>query len=164
MDCCSTSQGSCALPAAREPRSCPSCGRRGKSVTTLTVKSMVRDRARVSGQAQYWFCRTPDCDIVYFGASGVFRKADVEVRVGLKEQEDPVPLCYCFDYTRADVWRDIEERGWTDIPARIKSEVQAGLCACEVKNPAGTCCLGEITRAVQEAKQARYLVEAASMR
>lgn len=160
MDCCSTGPGSCALPAARQPQSCPSCGRRGKPVTTLTVKSLVRDHTRVSAQEQYWFCRAPDCDVVYFGAGGVFRKPDVKVRVGLKEQKDPVPLCYCFDYTRADVWRDIEERGHTEIPVRIKAEVQAGFCACEVKNPAGTCCLGEITRAIQEAKRAVHLVEA----
>jgi NAD(P)H-nitrite reductase large subunit len=96
--------------------------------------------------------------VVYFAAGGVFRKPDVKVRVGLKEQGDPVPLCYCFDYTRADVQRDIEERGRTEIPARIKAEVQAGFCACEVRNPAGTCCLGEITRAIQEAKRAVPLV------
>lgn len=159
MDCCSTSPGSCTLPAASEPQSCPSCGRRGKSVTTLTVKSLVRDHTRVSGHERYWFCRAPGCDLVYFCASGVFCKADVKVRVSLKEQEDPVPLCYCFDYTRADVWRDIEEHGRTEIPARIKGEVQAGFCACEVKNPAGACCLGEITRAIQEAKRALHLIE-----
>ncbi len=158
MDCCSSSSDACALPTAVERQRCPGCGRQGKSVTNLTVKSLVRDHTRVSGQERYWFCRAPQCDVVYFAAGGVFRKPDVKVRVGLKEQGDPVPLCYCFDYTRADVQRDIEERGRTEIPARIKAEVQAGFCACEVRNPAGTCCLGEITRAIQEAKRAVPLV------
>ena len=135
----------------------------GSPVTTLTVKSLVRDHTRVSSQEQYWFCRAPDCDVVYFGAGGVFRKRDVKVSVGLKAQEDPpVPLCYCFDYTRADVWRDMEEHGRTEIPARIKREVKAGFCACEVKNPAGTCCLGEIARAIQEAKRVLHLAEASA--
>jgi len=31
----------------------------------------------------------------------------------------------------------------------ITQEVKAERCACEVKNPAGACCLGDITRAVQ---------------
>ncbi len=159
MDCCSTGPDSCALPAARTRESCSGCGHKGKSVTTLTVKSLVRDHTRVSGQERFWLCRDPHCDVVYFGAGRVFRKPAVKVRIGLKEREDPVPLCYCFDYTRADVWREIEEHGRTEIPARIKAEVQAGFCACEVKNPAGTCCLGEITRAIQEAKQAPHLVE-----
>ena len=159
MDCCSTGPDSCTLPAARPPQLCPSCGLRGKSVSILTVKSLVRDHTRVSGQERYWFCRAPECEVVYFSAGEIFCKPDVKVRVGLKEREDPVPLCYCFDYTRADVRRDIEEHGRTETPARIKAQVQAGFCACEVKNPAGTCCLGEITRAIQEAKRSFHLVE-----
>lgn len=153
MDCCSNSPDACALPAAVEPQHCPDCGRQGKSVANLTVKSLVRDHTRVSGQERYSFCRTPRCEVVYFGAGGIFRKPDLKVRVGLKETEDPVPLCYCFDYARADVRRDFAEHGRTEILDRIKAEVQAGFCACEVKNPAGTCCLGEITRAIQEAKR-----------
>ena len=73
--------------------------------------------------------------------------------MGIKEREDPVPLCYCFDYTRADIRRSIEKSGKSEIPERIKTEVQAGFCACEVKNPSGSCCLGEIGRAIQESKR-----------
>ncbi len=142
----------CETPAAApEFRDCPLCGRKGKAVSMLTVKSLVKDHTRVAPGA-YLFCRTPDCDAVYFSPEAVFRKADLKVRVGVKETEGPVPLCYCFDYTRAHVRRDIEERGATDILERIKAEVKASYCACEVKNPSGDCCLGDITRAVQEAK------------
>jgi len=130
---------------------CPLCGKKGKAVSLLTVKSLVKDHTRVAPGA-YLFCRTPDCEAVYFSPEAVFRKADLKVRAGVKETEDPVPLCYCFDYTRADVRRDIEETGATDILERIKAEVKAGYCACEVKNPSGDCCLGDITRAIQDAK------------
>ena len=81
-----------------------------------------------------------------------FRKPDIKVRVGIKETEDPVPLCYCFDYTRDDVFRDFEAIGSTSLRDRIKAEVQAGFCACEVKNPSGSCCLSDITRAIQQAR------------
>ena len=142
----------CETPApAPELGVCPLCGRKGKAVSMLTVKSLVKDHTRVAAGA-YLFCRTPDCDAVYFSAGAVFAKADLKVLVGVKETEDPVPLCYCFDYTRADVLRDIEERGTTEILERVKAEVKAGYCACEVKNPSGDCCLGDITRAVQAAK------------
>lgn len=83
----------------------------------------------------------------------MFRKPDLKVRVGLKETEDPVPLCYCFDYYRADVRKEVEEKGASDMLERIKAEVKAGYCACEVKNPSGSCCLGDIARAIQEVKQ-----------
>lgn len=149
-DCCSPdSGGACALPQG-SPGLCPLCGSKGKSVSTLTVKSLARNHAKVPATAAFSFCRNPDCAAVYFSNEMVLTKRDVKVRVGIKEREDPIPLCYCFGYTRQDVRRDLQARGQTEIPARIKAEVQGGFCACEVKNPAGTCCLGDITRAVQE--------------
>jgi hypothetical protein len=152
-DCCShDSDAVCALPQSK-PGFCPACGQKAKSVPTLTVKNLVRDHTRVPVSASYSFCRTTDCDVVYFSNEAVFRKADLKVRVGVKETEDPVALCYCFDYTRRDVRRDIEATGSTRILEKVKAEVQGGFCACEMKNPAGTCCLGDITRAIQEAKQ-----------
>jgi len=31
--------------------------------------------------------------------------------------------------------------------------VKAGRCACEVKNPSGACCLGEVNKAVKDARE-----------
>jgi hypothetical protein len=149
--CSSTRDEACALPQIK-PGLCPACGQKGKSVATLTVKNLVLDHTRVTA-ASYSFCRTPDCSVVYFSDQGVFYKPDIKVRVGIKEQEDPIPLCYCFGYTREDVRIDIEERGSTEIPERIKTEIQGGFCACEVKNPSGDCCLGNVIKAVQEAQR-----------
>lgn len=137
-DCCASNpKAACALPQST-PGTCPSCATKAKSVSTLTVKSLVRDHTRVATDSAYWFCRTPDCDVVYFSDETVFRESDVKVRVGLKEREDPIPLCYCFGYDREDVMRDIEASGTSRIPDRIKTEVQGGFCACEVKNPQAT--------------------------
>ncbi len=153
-NCCSRdSESACALPQSK-PGFCPACGEKGKSVATLTVKSLVRDHTRVPASASFSFCRTAACDVVYFSSEALFRKPDVKVRVGIKETEDPVPLCYCFDYTREDVFREMQAVGSTKLPEIIKAEVQGGFCACEVKNPSGSCCLGDVTRATQEAKSA----------
>jgi len=108
---------------------------------------------RVPASVSYSFCRTADCEVVYFSDQAVFKKPDLKVRVGIKETTDPIPLCYCFAYSREDVHRDIESTGSTTILEEIKAEVQGGFCACEVKNPSGACCLGDITRAIQEAKK-----------
>ena len=132
---------------------CPSCGKKGKSVPVLTVKSLVRDHPRVLASVSYSFCRTADCEVVYFSNQAAFTKPDLKVRVGIKETADPIPLCYCFDYSREDIYRDIEATGETSVLEEIKTEVQGGFCACEVKNPSGTCCLGNVTRAIQEAKR-----------
>jgi hypothetical protein len=153
--CCTTSDEVCSLPAI-QPGACPGCNKKGKSVATLTVKSLVRDHTRAPASASYSFCRTPDCDVVYFANQILFKKSDLKVRVGIKETADPIPLCYCFGYTREDIRRDIKISQGTDILEKIKTEVQEGFCACESKNPSGTCCLGDITRAVQECKSASH--------
>ena len=90
---------------------------------------------------------------MYFSYETMFKKTDLKVRVGTKERRDLIPLCYCFDYSREDMFKNIESKGRTAILQQIKAEVQGGFCACEVKNPSGACCLGDITRAIQEAEK-----------
>ena len=150
-DCCEHPNGDASLFPAKSSGYCPACGKKGEAVSTLTVKSLVRDHVRVEASASYLFCRKANCEIVYFGAQVVFKKPDLKVRVGIKETLDPIPLCYCFDYSRADIRREIDTAAEITILDKIKSEVQGGFCACEVKNPRGSCCLGDITRAIQEA-------------
>jgi hypothetical protein len=147
--CCQNVKGEAGSLPGDKTRVCPGCGKKGKPVATLTVKNLVRDHTRVAALASYSFCRTPDCEVVYFSGQAVFNTADIKVRVGLKETADPIPLCYCFGYTREDIRSDIEGGINTAIPQKIKAEVQEGFCACEVKNPSGTCCLGDVTRAIQ---------------
>jgi len=63
---------------------------------------------------------------------------------------DPIPVCYCFGFTRRDIHDEIAETGRSRIAEQISAEVKAGNCACEVKNPSGKCCLGNVTRVTQE--------------
>lgn len=145
-DCCGVANGS----QKGTHGICPSCQLRAKPVATVTVKHLVIDHTRVRVEQSFSFCRTPECAVVYFSDAEIFRKHDLKVRIGLKEHEDPIPLCYCFGYNREDLRREIEQHRASDIPNRIKAEVQGGFCACEVKNPSGSCCLGDINRAVKE--------------
>jgi bacterioferritin-associated ferredoxin len=85
---------------------------------------------------------------VYYGGDGTqFRKDQIRVRVGLKETEDPVQVCYCFGVTERMIREEIRRTGRSTASARIRSEVKAGKCRCEVENPSGRCCLGEVIRA-----------------
>lgn len=102
----------------------------------------------------YYFCQTPECDIVYFSDEPLhyFDKDDVAVRVGVKEKEDPIPVCYCFNFTERDIIEDVERYGEGRIFKEITANVKAGVCACEVKNPSGRCCLGNVQRAMKKAR------------
>jgi hypothetical protein len=132
---------------------CPVSGGRSKQVDMLTVKSLVRKLPLEMPSTQYYFCDSSDCEVVYFpldSQAPSFRRGDLMVRVGAKEIVDPLPVCYCFGFTRQDIWDEICSTGKSTVAERITAEVEAGRCACEVKNPSGKCCLGDITRAVKD--------------
>lgn len=146
-------EANCAVSAeAADPALCPVSQTVGLKVRLVTLKALLKgDSLRRLDGAAYRFCPARDCDVVYFDAVGsVFRKNDLTVRIGQKETEDPVPICYCFGYTVADLRRGLAAFGKTEIPATITAEVKAGHCACEVKNPQGSCCLGNVSKAVKQ--------------
>ena len=157
-DCCSTDHNECGdLPQERmaKPAPCPECRQTGTPVERRTPEHLLTTvpLQRLSGDP-HLFCSTPSCPVVYFTADGssVFLKPDLKVLVTQKETAASVPVCYCFDHSRADIVREITETGSTTIPDRIKAEVKAGTCACEIKNPQGSCCLGNVAQAVKWAK------------
>ncbi|MGH9837591.1 MAG: putative iron-sulfur cluster-binding metallochaperone [Blastocatellia bacterium] len=134
------------------PRSCPGCRRASRPVTRRTILFMLKpslfDRA---GERSWRFCADPECRVVYFTGNGeaVITTDDLRVRVGLKEREDPIPLCYCFGFDEADARDEIARTGRSAIPQRITALVKEGLCACETRNPSGSCCLGEVNKVVR---------------
>jgi hypothetical protein len=154
--CCSGE--SCEFPKTRATgeTACPRCGEVGRVVADETVRAILKPgHADDLLAVERRFCKTPGCAVLYYGADGrTVEKGAALVRVGIKETNDPVPLCYCFGFSRADVRRQVAERRDLDITARITADVRAGRCSCEVKNPSGTCCLGDVNKAVKEAKDA----------
>ena len=46
-------------------------------------------------------------------------------------------ICYCFQYTEADIEKDILANRRSTIEEKIKSEKLAGACQCANKNPSG---------------------------
>jgi hypothetical protein len=111
------------------------------------LKSSLLDRV---SEGVWRFCAGADCRVVYFVEDGgaVFTTDDLRVRVGLKEREDPLPLCYCFGFDEADVREEIARTGGSAIPQKVNAMVKQGLCACETRNPSGACCLGDVVKAV----------------
>ena len=145
----------CAIEHEGNPPVCPMNGQVCKPVGRMTLESLLKPEAKAYLTSQpYYFCDAPDCNTVYVSALGdhLLTKDQLTVRVGIKETEDPIPLCYCFDFDRKAVWEDIRSKGATHIPKIITERVKAGECRCEVTNPSGTCCLGNVYRAVKQAK------------
>src|SRR5581483_9583127 len=79
---------------------CPSCGQRGRKVARITMEHLLLPQlVSQIGRTQYYFCETSTCPVVYFpwdAGAAIFHKPDLRVRVGLKEEQDPIPVCYCL--------------------------------------------------------------------
>jgi hypothetical protein len=98
-------------------------------------------------ETAFGFCDVPTCPVVYVGADGtLIDKAHVRTRVGAKETDGPIPVCYCFEFTAAQVAEDVRRHGRSTIRAYIQEQVRAGRCRCEMTNPSGRCCLGNVGR------------------
>lgn len=145
-DCCKLPP-----PSATADDRCRRCGGKGRRVLRKTMESLLKPEAlsRLLGDS-YYFDRTPECEVVYFSneTPSYFLKNDLTVRVGRKETESPISLCYCFGHTEESVREEIETTDRSTVAERITAQVQAGNCSCEVKNPSGKCCLGDVNRAV----------------
>ena len=142
-------------PTTCGPATCPECGALGRPVERLTLGALLKPEKRphIPKQDRVCFCRTPTCAVVYFLPGRVlFRKGDLSVPVGLKEPNDPtVPVCYCFGWTPQKIQVELEARGRSTVIEQIKAQVKAGNCYCEVTNPQGSCCLGNVATVVQGA-------------
>jgi len=144
---------------------CPSCGSKGKPVKPITIKSLVVEEARVrAGRTDgFRFCDEPSCDVAYFHPEiGVrITRSEVRVRIGQKETDAPRAVCYCFDHTVEEIEADVVATGSSKVADRITAKCRQGLDRCEETNPQGSCCLGNVRRAIKEA-QARRAGEAAA--
>ncbi len=124
---------------------CPACGLRGKDLDEITLKALLRGKALARcSEGRHHFCATHSCPLVYFGEHETFSRDDLTVPIFQKESKPKRPVCYCFDVSEADIQREIALTGRSTASQRIRALVNAGRCACEVKNPQGSCCLGNV--------------------
>jgi len=136
---------------------CNECGNAGKPVKRKTLEHLLIEK-RVSSirDIQYFFCSSSHCDVVYFTIdTDIFHKADLKVRVGLKETDEPIPVCYCFGYTRNMIIDDLIKNGRSMIKEDITKKINEGICQCEVTNPEGVCCLGNVSLLVKSIAAAK---------
>jgi hypothetical protein len=130
---------------------CPQSGSAGVAVERQTVKALLTEHALARIEpTEYRFCADACCDIVYFSGTGShFGTADLRVPVRQKLTSCRGLVCYCFGESEASIGAEIELTGRSLAVHRIREHIAAGRCACEVRNPRGTCCLGDLMGAVK---------------
>lgn len=134
---------------------CPSCGKKGKRVETRTLHYLLKGKFQrdVVSDTVYYFCGVPDCGVVYYSSnSHVFNKDQIRVPVGQKERVNP-QVCYCFNFFESNLREEIETTGKITTPDFIRQKVKEKACACEIMNPQGSCCLGNVSQAVKRVEK-----------
>lgn len=126
---------------------CPECAEGGAAIDRVTLKALLTAEGLRRGvPVQPRYCATAECPVVYFDVDGsvTFTEADLTVPVYAKHSNDEaMPVCYCFSVT-VGAMLDVERA--RELREMVAAEVKAAHCACEVKNPKGGCCLGDLVR------------------
>ena len=155
--CCPSDAGSetCERRTEAQMALCPTCQQVGKRVDALTLKALLAVPLTSLRPVEYRFCRTPTCPTVYYSVDGVqcVGEADLRERVYQKHPADEeVFACYCFRYKVGDVRAAVARGQAQPIIAAINAGIQAGQCACDIRNPQGSCCLGNLHAMIQASK------------
>ncbi|NYV66612.1 (2Fe-2S)-binding protein [Bacillus sp. Gen3] len=127
---------------------CPSCKNKGKQMKLITLKSLLlpKSLANLQPDTSYQFCSISECDVVYFNEKEqIFTKSDLKVSVFQKDEKENTPICYCFGWTRKIISEEIKKTEENTIIQNISMHIKANRCGCEVNNPQGSCCLGNVT-------------------
>lgn len=138
-------------PAVRPLPACPICGQKGRPVAGQTVKALLKVSLRLLSPGDYLFCKTPGCPVVYYPFDGgqAFTVDQVREPVYQKQPDRPdVPVCYCFAHPVGELQAASPHERQT-IVDDITLGTQTGQCACDLRNPQGACCLGNVRALVK---------------
>lgn len=122
---------------------CKVCGNIGLRVLQVTVLTHTK--------AEHWnllsdgfrFCNNYSCPVIYFNnrTSVYFAKDEVKTRFGMKERDDPRPICYCLGVMEEHIRYEALKKGCCDSLEDIVEYTKAGTGKwCLTTNPSGKCC------------------------
>lgn len=133
-DCCSTNTPS---NANDRKHTCPGDGKEYHRVDyTTVIHHLATPWQDTPKEQNYYFCDSPDCDVVYFGQDdSTINKDRIRTTVGVKERSEDAMICYCFDVTRRQAQEDPRAKAF------IIEQTKNGSCSCATNNPSGKCCL-----------------------
>ena len=146
--CCLVTDVTPAPPRAE----CPVSKTLSRKIQRRTLEHLLKpEKIGTIQNVQYYYCTDPNCTVVYFSNETVpyFTVDDVSVKVLPKDKGDDVNVCYCFNWTRARINEGLASTGKSTASLKIANEVKAGNCACDIKNPKGECCLGDVNSFVR---------------
>ena len=151
----STCGDGCCSPKSKGKSICPRCGVEAKGVLAKTLDALLVDEVKEDNRSlEGWhFCKTATCEVIYFKGTLVLDQADVGIEVGCKAWASPFVVCYCFGWSREKIKDEISREGKSIVQSDIKTKMAEVGCSCEILNPSGGCCLGDVAQVVKEIKK-----------
>lgn len=148
MNCCDKSTNN-------ESLNCPVCGQQATVVQAVTPKALLHKELSeiISADKTYRYCKSKSCNVSYFTDGQIFRTHDLKVKATHKNDGLDVPVCYCFKYSRGDILDSLKATGTTQALNEIMDKMKDPGCFCETCNPQGSCCLGNVSSWIIEAKK-----------
>jgi hypothetical protein len=149
-----TNEHNCCTPQPKGKVECPKCNEKAKGVLAKTLGHLLTDEAKVNLSCfdGFYYCKTPSCKVVYFRDTEILTQKDISVVVGLKKDADPATVCYCFEWNKEKITNEIKSDGNSSALEDIKNKMDSIGCQCEILNPSGGCCLGDVGKAIKEIK------------
>jgi len=142
----------CCTPQPKGKALCPLCHQEAKGVLSKTLEALLTadTKEKLSSLDGFSYCKTSTCRAIYFRGDEVLTQDDLSVSVGLKDGAEPANMCYCFGWTKQRIKEDLLKNGKSSAIKDIKHNMDTIGCSCEVKNPSGKCCMGDVTKVVKE--------------
>lgn len=120
---------------------CPKCSNPGIEVKNETVINLLKEayKKNVARKDIYSICTNPVCQLSYFSKSSVFSVNDVKKSIWFKNTNPDVPICYCSNITRGEIYNAVTN-GCETIEAVQKYTDKNITGNCLKENPLGKCC------------------------
>ena len=148
-------ESGCCTPQPKGKVTCPKCHEKAKGVLAKTVEHLLTLKSKEKSDSfdGFYYCKAPSCEVVYFKEDEIFTQNDMSVTVGLKVGSTPATVCYCFGWTKEKITEELKATGETTALEDIKAKMENPGCSCEILNPSGGCCLGDVGKAIKEIKK-----------
>jgi Zinc binding domain len=142
----------CCRPMARSASlgRCPVSGGAGVAVSFTTIAAMTV--GALPARQPFRLCLDRECEVVYYGEDGLVLGVE-RVRSRPWDKLDGGVICHCFEVGVGDLIAGTAAPSGATIVREIERRVASGDCACEVRSPAGRCCLKEMRAMVARAER-----------
>ncbi|KXW56955.1 putative iron-sulfur cluster-binding metallochaperone [Ferrovum sp. PN-J185] len=130
MSCCTKDQ---TKNNSTKKIKCPSCDNDSHLVNHKTILYQLKKPWLFDfSDKNFYFCSSSKCSVIYFCEDNTTIGFD-ELKIQSESMKNT--LCFCFNISKLDFQLQ------PNLKEFVSNQTKKGLCACEINNPSGKCCL-----------------------